>query len=99
MRRTVLLKEKELNSFLKKYQDWKLNPKKTIIHKIFNFDSHVEALVFIARVTVHAEVLGHHPDIDFSYKKVKVKLTTHDLKGLTKKDVELAKRIEVSSHK
>lgn len=65
----------------------------TNLTRSFSFDSHVEALVFIARITVHSEVLQHHPDIKFTYKKVKVKLTTHEPKGLTKKDIEMADRI------
>ena len=51
-------------------------------------------LAFVAKVAVHAEVMNHHPDIELSYGKVKVKLSTHDAKGLTTLDFELAKRID-----
>lgn len=61
----------------------------------FTFATHVEGLVFIARITVYAEVENHHPDIQYTYRKVKVTLTTHDVKGLTKKDTDLAKKIEL----
>jgi 4a-hydroxytetrahydrobiopterin dehydratase len=41
-----------------------------------------------------AEAAWHHPDLAVSYAFVEVKLTTHDAKGITDKDFELAKKIE-----
>jgi 4a-hydroxytetrahydrobiopterin dehydratase len=40
-----------------------------------------------------AESAGHHPDIEISYNKVKILLTTHDAGGLTQKDFDLAEVI------
>ena len=41
-----------------------------------------------------SEAAWHHPDIAASYAWVEVKLMTHDAKGITDKDFELAKKIE-----
>ena len=41
-----------------------------------------------------AEAAWHHPDLAVSYAFVEVKLTTHDAKGITDKDFELAKKID-----
>lgn len=41
-----------------------------------------------------AEAAWHHPDLTVSYAFVIVKLCTHDAKGVTDKDFELAKKIE-----
>ncbi len=41
-----------------------------------------------------AEAAWHHPDIAFSYAWLEVKLMTHDAKGITDKDFELARKIE-----
>lgn len=41
-----------------------------------------------------AEAAWHHPDLAVSYAFVIVKLQTHDAKGITDKDFELAKKIE-----
>lgn len=73
---------------------WMTNKKQTELSKVFETDSFVNGLSFIARITVHAELLKHHPMIEFTYSKVKVTLTTHDAKGLTIKDFELAERID-----
>ena len=41
-----------------------------------------------------AEAAWHHPDLTVSYAFVVVKLCTHDAKGITDKDFELANKIE-----
>jgi 4a-hydroxytetrahydrobiopterin dehydratase len=41
-----------------------------------------------------AEAAWHHPDIAASYAWLEVKLMTHDAKGITDKDFELARKIE-----
>ena len=88
-----LLTQKQNKSYLKKLKGWSMNPKSTEIYQTFQFPDYISGLVFIARVSVHAEILNHHPDITFSYGKVKVKIKTHAVKGLTKLDWMLAARI------
>lgn len=41
-----------------------------------------------------AEAAWHHPDITASYAWVEVRLMTHDAKGISGKDLALAKKIE-----
>jgi 4a-hydroxytetrahydrobiopterin dehydratase len=41
-----------------------------------------------------AEAAWHHPDLTVSYAFVIVKLCTHDGKGITDRDFELAAKIE-----
>jgi len=45
-------------------------------------------------VGVVAERAFHHPDIDLRYRRVTISLTTHDDGGLTRKDTDLAARID-----
>lgn len=89
-----LLKTKEITKYLKEFSGWTVNKAETQMSKTFNFPNFVTALAFCAKVAVHAEVLGHHPELELSYGKVKIKLTTHEIKGLSKLDFDLAKRIE-----
>lgn len=89
-----VLKEKDVKQKLADLSEWNVNSKHTTISKTFTFPTFITALAFVAKITVHAEVIQHHPDIELSYGKVKVKLTTHDVKGLTKKDFDLASRID-----
>lgn len=89
-----LLTERQRRALFKKLTLFEANKSETKLTATFTFDDHVAALVFIARITVHAEVQKHHPDVTFTYAKVKVTIATHELKGLTKKDFTLAQKIE-----
>ena len=40
-----------------------------------------------------AEDMDHHPDVDLRYGHVDVRLSSHDVGGLTERDVRLARRI------
>jgi 4a-hydroxytetrahydrobiopterin dehydratase len=86
--------KKEIEKHLKDLSGWKVNPKNTTLTKSFDFPTFISGLAFAAKITVHAEVLEHHPEITLTYGSVKISLTTHDVKGLTKKDFELAGRID-----
>ena len=88
------LRESDIEKKLSKVSEWNLNTKQTELSKTFPFVSFMHGFAFIAKIAVHAEVMGHHPDLELSYGKVKVKLTTHDVKGLTNADFELAKKID-----
>ncbi|BAY38003.1 pterin-4-alpha-carbinolamine dehydratase [Nostoc sp. NIES-2111] len=57
------------------------------------FKDFVEAIAFVNKLVEPAESAGHHPDIEVSYNKVKITLTTHDAGGLTQKDFDLATEI------
>jgi 4a-hydroxytetrahydrobiopterin dehydratase len=48
----------------------------------------------VTRVGVAAERAFHHPDIDIRWNKVTLTLTSHDVGGLTERDVELAAKID-----
>ena len=57
------------------------------------FKDFLEAIAFVNQLVEPAEAAGHHPDLEISYNKVTVALTTHDAGGLTSKDFDLAKVI------
>lgn len=44
-----------------------------------------------------ADAADHHPDVDLRYAAVTVRLTTHDLGGLTDRDVRLAREIRAAA--
>lgn len=88
------IKGAELKKRLKAVPEWTVNAKETELGRSFSTRTFVQGLSLVAKIAVHAEVMGHHPDIELTYGKVKVKLSTHDVKGLTSLDFELAKRID-----
>lgn len=95
---TVLTK-KQLTALSKELPDWSVNSKGTFMTRTVTVKDYVAALVLAARITVHAEILNHHPEVTLSYGKLKIKLTTHEVKGLTHKDVELATRVNTLAEK
>lgn len=56
--------------------------------RTFGFADFVTAMVFVNRVAALAEKLGHHPDIDIRYNKVRLGLVTHDAGGISTRDAE-----------
>jgi 4a-hydroxytetrahydrobiopterin dehydratase len=64
------------------------------LRRKFKTHSWKSTLMVINTVGHLAEAAWHHPDIAASYAWVEVKLTTHDAKGITDKDFELARKIE-----
>ncbi len=63
------------------------------LHREFEFDDFVAAFGFMSRVALVAEKMDHHPDWSNSWNKVVVDLTSHDVGGLTDRDVRLASRM------
>lgn len=54
-----------------------------------------KATLMVVNTVGHlAEAAWHHPDLTVSYAFIIVKLCTHEAKGITDKDFELASKIE-----
>lgn len=71
---------------------WKLED--GFIRRTYKTSSWKGTLMVINTVGHLAEAAWHHPDITASYAWVEVRLVTHSAKGITSKDLELAKKIE-----
>ncbi|AWG20134.1 4a-hydroxytetrahydrobiopterin dehydratase [Flavobacterium faecale] len=64
------------------------------IEKEFGFKNFTQALGFIVQVGILAEKVNHHPELFNVYKRVVIRLSTHDAGGVTDKDFDLATAIE-----
>ena len=64
------------------------------IEKSFDNGDFKGSVEFVNRLMPEAEEMNHHPDLEISWKTVKVTITTHSEGGLTDNDFELARRIE-----
>ena len=51
-------------------------------------------LMLVNAIGFVAEAADHHPDLEVSWGRVRVRLSTHDAGGVTDKDVALAHEIE-----
>jgi 4a-hydroxytetrahydrobiopterin dehydratase len=88
----TVLDRTEVQAKLAELNDWSLEGK--TIQTVKTFDGFPEAINFVNKLVEPAEAAGHHPDIEISYNKVTICLTTHDAGGLTQKDFDMAKQIE-----
>ncbi|MBB3769848.1 4a-hydroxytetrahydrobiopterin dehydratase [Angulomicrobium tetraedrale] len=64
------------------------------IRRTYRTSSWKGTLMVINAVGHLAEAAWHHPDITASYAWVEVRLMSHDAKGITERDFQLAKKIE-----
>ncbi len=68
--------------------------KDAVLEREFRFDDFDDAMDFVNDIAALAREADHHPDIHISYNRVRVELTTHKVKGLTRKDFALAAEID-----
>jgi len=68
-----------------------------IITSTYAMPSFPLGIALVDRVAVLAEAADHHPDIDIRWRRVTLRLTTHDAGGLTAKDLELAAGIHAAA--
>lgn len=64
------------------------------ISRTLTFADFAGALDFVNAVGRIAESENHHPDLQLSWGRVRVDLTTHDAGGLTENDFILAAKID-----
>ncbi|AKR57499.1 Pterin-4-alpha-carbinolamine dehydratase [Devosia sp. H5989] len=88
-----LIAEAERNAALAE-MPWDYDEERKSIFRSFGFRDFSEAFAFMTRVALLAEKAGHHPDWSNSYNVVAISLSTHDAGGVTRNDIELARRID-----
>lgn len=63
------------------------------LHARFRTGSFVKGLELVTRITEAAEAANHHPDVVLTYPQVDVDLVSHDVHGVTSRDIALARTI------
>ena len=86
-----LLQNEELKELFAKIPGWKI--KSNLIEREFNFANFLEAFSFMTKVALICEKYNHHPNWENVYSKVIIKLTTHDLGGISNLDQTIATEI------
>lgn len=64
------------------------------IRKSYHFGDFSEAWGFCSRIALVAEKMDHHPELFNVYNRVELVLSTHDVEGLSERDVALARAID-----
>ncbi len=79
---------------LRELHGWSEVEDRDAIRKTFHFVDFAEAFAFMTRVALAAEKHNHHPEWFNVYNRVEVILTSHDVEGLSHRDVTLARIID-----
>ncbi|KAG0348106.1 hypothetical protein BG004_006081 [Podila humilis] len=75
---------------LAQLQDWSLVENREAIKRTLFFKDFNAAFGFMTRVALYADKHDHHPEWFNVYNRVEVTLATHDVQGLSVRDVKLA---------
>jgi 4a-hydroxytetrahydrobiopterin dehydratase len=67
-----------------------------MITKTFQFRNFLTGISFVSAVAKAAEAADHHPDIDIRYTKIVCTLSTHSAGGITQKDLDMARQIDLA---
>jgi len=86
------LDQAERAQFIAIHPEWTIEGE--ALTRTFALADFNEAMGFVNRVALAAEVADHHPDIDIRWNRVTIVLTTHSAGGLTPKDTTLATTID-----
>ncbi|EFO14678.1 pterin-4-alpha-carbinolamine dehydratase [Loa loa] len=96
----MILNEQQRKQLLQPLIDkgWKMVESRDAIRKDIQFTNFSEAFGFMTRVAMYAEKVNHHPEWFNAYNKIEVTLSSHDVNGLSEKDIKLANYIEKLSN-
>jgi 4a-hydroxytetrahydrobiopterin dehydratase len=88
----ALMPEAEVDRRLAALPGWQREGQR--IRKAYAFDSYLDGIAFVNRVAALAEKQDHHPDMLVEYRRVTLTLTSHDVGGLSARDLRLAEAID-----
>ena len=87
--------KKEAEKYYRALPGWAL--REDAIEKEFRFGSYLEGLDFAYAVGRIAEEQDHHPDMLIQWRRVKLTLSTHSVRGLSENDFILAAKAELKN--
>jgi 4a-hydroxytetrahydrobiopterin dehydratase len=81
----------ELELVSEELHDWRMLIDR--LHASFDTSDFATAVGLVDTIAVAAEEMDHHPDVDLAYGRLDVRLISHDVGGVTSRDVALARSI------
>ena len=92
------LSDEWIGENLENLPGWAQVESRSALKKNFVFKNFSAAWGFMTRVALLAEAMNHHPEWSNKYNEVNIVLTTHDVGGISKRDIEMAGKInEISA--
>ena len=72
-------------------KEWREVEGRDAIHRSFAFADFMTAFAFMGKVAVYADVVDHHPEWSNVYNRVDVTLASHDVDGISGRDIAMAR--------
>ena len=77
------------------FPDWQIRVERGgMMVRSLVFKDFAQAFGFMAQIAVIADKRDHHPEWSNVYNRVEITLTTHDVQGLSQRDLDLARTID-----
>jgi 4a-hydroxytetrahydrobiopterin dehydratase len=89
-----ILDEPARTAALTRLPEWRPVSGRDAIARSYTFKNFNAAFGFMTRVALLAEKMNHHPEWSNVWNKVEVTLSTHDVGGLTERDIRLAEAMD-----
>lgn len=91
-KKTDKLSKTEVSDTLKRLKDWKL--KGSSIVRTFKTKGFPQTMGLVTAIGSLCQAHDHHPDfLTMKYDSVEVSFSSHDVKGLSSRDIKIAKEI------
>jgi 4a-hydroxytetrahydrobiopterin dehydratase len=87
----IRLGEADVNERIALLPEWAIRGDE--LYRELTFSDFVRAFGFMTSVALVAERMGHHPEWSNVYNSVQIRLTTHDVRGISENDFALAAEI------
>jgi pterin-4a-carbinolamine dehydratase len=89
-----VLTKRQKEALKSKLPLWQLRKQGTVLRRDVPIESYIDGLVHIARITVHANVLDHYPEITIKPGFLSISLSSQGRHDLTNRDIALAQAID-----
>ena len=91
-----MLEPQDVDTWIATHAGWERVSGNSIA-KTFKLKDFAAALAFVNEIGKEADKRDHHPDIELGYGRARVLWTTHDARGVTQKDLEMAEHTDKTS--
>jgi 4a-hydroxytetrahydrobiopterin dehydratase len=91
---TPIYSKKEVQEALASLKQWQVVAGGKWLKKEYKFSNFVKTLDFVNKVGQKAEIINHHPNIEFTWGFCKIRVQTHATSALCKEDFDLVRLID-----
>ncbi|GAA3741471.1 4a-hydroxytetrahydrobiopterin dehydratase [Spinactinospora alkalitolerans] len=88
----AILDDAAISAGLADLHDWRQEP--GAVRRTVEAPDFMSGIALVNAVAREAEEANHHPDVDIRYTRVTFTLSSHDVGGVTERDLDMAARID-----